>query len=83
MVQSVKHPTLAQGVISRFVGLSPTPGSVTAQNLEPASDSVSSFLSAPLLLMLALSLSLSNININNFFSKNIKINLKERVISGW
>ena len=41
VAQSVKHPTSAQ-VISRFVSLSPESGSVlTAQSLEPASDSVS------------------------------------------
>ena len=42
VAQSVKHLTLAQVMISRFVGLSPTSGSVlTAQSLDPASDSVS------------------------------------------
>ena len=42
MAQSVKHPTLAQVMISPFVSLSPTLGSVlTAQSLGPASDSVS------------------------------------------
>ena len=46
MVQSVKHPTLAQVMISRLTGLSPMSGSVlTAQSLEPASDSVSASLS--------------------------------------
>ena len=48
MKLTVKHPTLAQVLISWFVGLSPSSGSVlTAQSLEPASDSVSPFLSAP------------------------------------
>ena len=42
VAQSVKHPILAQVVISRFVSWSPVSGSVlTAQGLEPASDSVS------------------------------------------
>ena len=42
MAQSVKHPTLAQDMISLFTGLSPTLGSVlTAQSLEPALDSLS------------------------------------------
>ena len=42
MAQSVKCPTSAQVMISQFVSFSPTPGSVlTAQSLEPASDSVS------------------------------------------
>ena len=55
VAQSVKCLTLAQVVISRFVGSSPASGSVlTAQSLEPASDSVS--LSAPPLLTLCLSL---------------------------
>ena len=44
----LKHPTLAQVMVSRFVGSSPTSGSVlTAQSLEPASDSVSPSLSDP------------------------------------
>ena len=58
VAQSVKRPTSAQVVISRSVSLSPTSGSVlTAQSLEPASDSVSPSISAPPLLALALSLS--------------------------
>ena len=57
MAQSVECPALAQVMISRLVGLSPAMGSVlTAQSLEPASDSVSPSLSAPPLLMLCLSL---------------------------
>ena len=49
MAQSVKHPTSAQVMISQFVGSSPALGSVlTAQSLEPALDSVSPSLSAPL-----------------------------------
>ena len=41
VAQSVKHPTSAQVVISRFVGSSPTSGSeLLAQSLEPALDSV-------------------------------------------
>ena len=60
MAQSVKPPTLAQVMISQFVGPSLTWGSVlTAQSLEPASDSVSPSLSAPPPLMLSLSLSLA------------------------
>ena len=58
VVQSAKCPTSAQVMISRFVGSSPTSGSVlTAQSLEPISDSVSPSLSAPPLFMLCLSLS--------------------------
>ena len=48
-------------MISQFVGSSPELGSVlTAQSLEPASDSVSPSLPAPSPLMLGLSLSLKN-----------------------
>ena len=61
MAQSVKHPTSAQVMISRFMNSSPTSGSVlTAQSLEPASDSVSPSVSA--LPTLVLSLCLSKIN---------------------
>ena len=60
VAQSVEHPTSAQVMISRFVSSSPASGSVlTAQSLEPASDSVSPSLSAPPLLMLCLSVCLS------------------------
>ena len=59
VAQSVERLTLARVVISQFVGLGPTSGSVlTAQSLEPALDSVSPSLSAPSLLTLCLSLSL-------------------------
>ena len=54
--QLVKCPTLAQVMIPRFLDLSSTSGSVlTAQSLEPASDSVSSSLFAPPPLVLCLS----------------------------
>ena len=60
VAQSVKSPTSAQVMISRFVGLSPASGSVlTAQSLKPASDSVSPSLSLCPSLAHALSLSLS------------------------
>ena len=60
MAQSVERPTFAQVMVLGFVGSSPASGSVlTAQSLEPASDSVSPSLSAPPLLTLCLSLSLS------------------------
>ena len=60
MAQSIKCPTSAQVIISQLMSLSRASGSVlTAQSLEPASDSVSPSLSAPLLLTLCLSLSLS------------------------
>ena len=61
MTQSVKRLTLAQVMILQFLGLSPMSDSVlTAQSLEPASDSVSlSLCSSP---AHTLSLSLSKIN---------------------
>ena len=53
----VKCPTSAQVMISLFVSSNPASSSVlTAQSLEPASDCLSSPLSAPLMLMLYLSL---------------------------
>ena len=56
MAQSVKCPMSAQVMISLFVSLSPTLGSVlTIQSLDPASDSVSPSLLAPPLLTLYLS----------------------------
>ena len=60
MAQSVEHPTSAQVMILWFVGSSPTSGSgLTAQSLEPASDSVClSLPPSPLVLSLSLSLSL-------------------------
>ena len=58
VAQSVKRPTLAQVRISRFVGSSPTSGSVlTAQSLEPASDSMSASLSLPLPCLCSVSVS--------------------------
>ena len=58
VAQSVKRPTSAQVMISRSVSLSPASGSVlTAQSLEPVSDSASPSLSAPPPFMLCLSLS--------------------------
>ena len=68
MAQLAKHLTVAQVMISWFVSSSPASTSVlTAQNLEPAADSVSSCLSAPHLLMFCVSLSLSKIN--KYFKK--------------
>ena len=49
VAQLVECPTSAQVMILRFVSSSPESGSVlTAQSLEPASDSVSHSLSLPL-----------------------------------
>ena len=63
VAQSVKHPTLAQVMISQSMSLSPASSSVlTAERLEPAPDSVSPSLSAPPRLVLCFSLSLSKIN---------------------
>ena len=48
VAQSVKRPTSAQVMISRFMGLSPASGpGLTTQSLEPALGSVSLSLSAP------------------------------------
>ena len=56
MAQSVECLTLAQVMISQFMGSSPALGSVLmAQSLEPASDSVSPSLSASLCLSLSVS----------------------------
>ena len=55
-----EHPTLAQVMISQFMGWGPPSSSaLIAQSLEPASHSVSSSLSAPSQLVHSLSLSLS------------------------
>ena len=57
VAQLVKLLASAQVTISQCMGSSPVSGSVLiAQNLEPASDSVSPSLSAPPLLALSLSL---------------------------
>ena len=61
VAQSVKRLTSAQVMVSRSVSSSPTSGSVlTAQSLEPVSDSVSPSDSDPPPFMLCLSLSLKN-----------------------
>ena len=65
VAQLVERLTSALVMILQSVGSGPASGSVlTAQNLEPASDSVSLSLSlsAPPPLMLCLSLSVKNIN---------------------
>ena len=60
MAQLVKRPTSVQVMISQFVGSSPTLGSaLTAQSLEPASDSVSPSLSLPIPCSFSVSLPLS------------------------
>ena len=57
VAQSVKRPTSAQVMISQSVSSSPASGSVlTAQSLEPVSDSVSPSLSDPPPVMLSLCL---------------------------
>ena len=61
VAQSVKPLTLARVMISWPMGSSPVLGSVlTAQGLEPASDPVSPFLSAPPPLTVCLSFSKIN-----------------------
>ena len=60
MAHLVECLTSAQVTVSQFMGSSPVSGSVlTAQGLEPASDSVSVSLYAPSPLAVCLSLSLS------------------------
>ena len=61
VAQLVEHPTSAQVMISRSMGLSPVLGSVlTAQSLESVSDSVSPSLSDPPPFMLSVSVSKIN-----------------------
>ena len=77
MAQSVRHLTSAQVVILQFVGSSPALGSVlTAQSLEPASDSMSPSLSPCVspahALSLCFSLSLSKINVKKILKKRIE-----------
>ena len=61
VAQSVEHPNLAQVVSPWSIRLSPASSSVlTAQSLEPSSDSMSSPLSAPPPLALCLCLSLKS-----------------------
>ena len=61
VAQLVERPTSAQVTILWFVSSSPVSGSVlTAQSLEPPSDSVFPSLSAPPTHALSLSLSLKN-----------------------
>ena len=69
--QSVERPASAQVMISRFVSSSPASGFVlTAQSLEPVSDSVSPSLSAlPLLTSVCLSLQ-NKLNVKNFLNWN-------------
>ena len=61
VAQSVKRPTSAQVMISWLVSSSPASGSVlTAQSLEPVSDSVSPSLSLTLTCSCSVSLCLNN-----------------------
>ena len=63
MTHSVKHPTSVQVMILWFMSSSPVSGFVlTAQRLEPASDSVSPPLSVPPWFALCVCVSLSKIN---------------------
>ena len=73
VAQSVEHPTLAQVMISQSVGSSPDSGSVlTAQSLQPASDSVSpSLYPSPTCLWCMLFLSKINKHYKKFFKKVI------------
>ena len=79
VAQSVERLTSAQVLISPFVSLSLASVSVlTAQSLEPASRSVSPFLSAPS--PLTLSVSLSKINSKKKKKKIINSQLEEEVV---
>ena len=70
MAQSIERPTSAQVMISWFMGLSPTLGStLTAQSLEPASDSVPPSLSLPLPHWPSVSASQKQTLKKNFFFK--------------
>ena len=60
VAQSVKRLTLAQVMVSQFVSSSPVLGSVTAQSLEPVSDSVCVSLSLTLPHSCSVSLSVKN-----------------------
>ena len=84
VAQSVKHLTLAQVMISQLVGSSPMSGPVlTAQSLEPASDSVSSSLSfSPLAHVLSLSVSQKR-NIKESKRRLIRQRLDMRLIWGF
>ena len=77
VAQSVKLPTLAQVMISWFMGSSPTLGSVlTAQSLACFRFCVSLSLSFPIpcSCSVSVSLSLSKINIKELKKKRIKLN---------
>ena len=72
MAQLVKRPTSTQVMKSRPVGLNPALGFVlTAQSLEPASDSVSPSFSALPLHTLCLSLPPSKINVKKIKTENL------------
>ena len=78
MAQLVKCLTSAQVVNSQFMGSSPVLGSVlTAQSLEPASDSVSPSLSAPPPVTLCLSLSKINTHLKKIERKKKKSELSD------
>ena len=84
MAQLVKHlTTLAQVMISQFKSSSPTSGSaLTAQSLEPASDSVAPSLPAPLAVCactLSLSFSKLNKHFKNILKKEKKKSIKKNV----
>ena len=82
VAQLVECLTLAQVMISWFVGSSPASGSVlTAQSLEPASDAMSPSLSPlpPLTLCLSLSLSLSLPHLKNGKKKYILVLLYNEI----
>ena len=78
MAQSAKRPTSAQVMISWPMSSSPASGSVlTAQSLEPASDSVSLSLSAPPPLTLCISKKQTNKQTKNQENKKTRRELKQ------
>ena len=82
MAQSVRRPTSAQVTVSMFVSLSPLLGSVlTAQSLEPASDSVSFSLHSSPAHALPLSLSLSQTLKKKFFNTHLRRGFVGRSVS--
>ena len=77
VAQSVERPTSAWVMISQFVSLSPALDSVlTAQSLEPASNSVSPSLSASPLLMLCLSV--KNKHLKKMFFFKVRRSTREQ-----
>ena len=83
VAHSVKRPTLALVMISRFMSLSPTSGSVlTAQSLKPASDSVSP-LSLPFPRSHSVSLCLKNCHWGAWVAQSLGRPTSAQVVIPW